>query len=145
MRRVDGRHAREADQLPADLVAVAAIDRIGKEALQPVREQHVEEELRAHARQLDLAAVEAAQHFILLRWSERAEAAAVLLRAMRIHLADADAVHLLRRKRRLIALLRRALGPRALAIHPRHRPPGADAWPVAAAGDAGPPRARPEP
>src|SRR2546427_10360761 len=137
MRRLDARHAREADQLPADLVAVAAIDRIGKEALQRVREQHVEEELRAHALQLDLAAVEAAQHFILLRWSERAEAAAVLLRAMRIHLADADAVHLLRRKRRLIALLRRALGPRALAIHLRHRPPGAEQLPVDEIGDAG--------
>src|SRR5256885_2434692 len=114
MRRVDGRHAREADQLPADLVAVAAIDRIGKEALQRVGEQHVEEELRAHALQFDLAAVQATQHFILLRCRERAEAAAVLLRAMGIRLADADAVHLLRRERRLIALLRRALGPRAL-------------------------------
>src|SRR3989475_11554904 len=137
MRRLDARHAREADQLPADLVAVAAIDGIGKEALQRVREQHVEEELRAHALQLDLAAVEAAQHFILLRWSERAEAAAVLLRATRIHLADADAIHLLRRERRLIALLRRALGPRALAIHLRHRPPGANELPVDEAGDAG--------
>src|SRR5438046_1316087 len=137
MRRVDRRDAWKTYQLPAGLVAVAAIDRIGKEALQRVREQHVEEELRAHALQLDLAAVEAAQHFILLRWSERAEAAAVLLRATRIHLADADAIHLLRRERRLIALLRRALGPRALAIHLRHRPPAADELPVDEIGDAG--------
>src|SRR6266480_915187 len=137
MRRVDGRHAREADQLPADLVAVAAIDRIGKEALQRVREQHVEEELRAHRLQLDLAAVQAAQHFILLRWRERAEAVAVLFRAMGIHLPDADAVHLLRRERRLIALLRRALGPWALAIHLRHRPPAAEQLPVDEGGDAG--------
>src|SRR5204863_1794809 len=85
----------------------------------------------------DLAAVQAAQHFILLRCRERAEAAAVLFRAMGIHLADADAVHLLRRERRLIALLRRALGPRALAIHLRHRPPAAEQLPVDEAGDAG--------
>src|SRR5438552_9143955 len=137
MRRVDRRDAWKTYQLPAGLVAVAAIDRIGEEALQRVREQHVEEELRAHALQLDLAAIQAVQHFILLRCRERAEAGAVLLRATRINLPDADAVHLLRRERRLIALLRRALGPWALAIHLRHRSPAADELPVDEAGDAG--------
>ena len=56
---------------------------------------------------------------------------------MGIHLADADAVHLLRRERRLIALLRRALGPWALAIHLRHRPPAAEELPVDEVGDTG--------
>src|SRR5438105_7671481 len=137
VRGVDGRDAREADQLPAGLVAVAAIDRIGEEALQRVREQHVEEELRAHRLQLDLAAVQAAQHFILLRCGERAEAVAILFRAMGIHLPDADAVYLLWREGGLIALLRRALGPRALAIHLRHRPPAAEELAVDEIGDAG--------
>src|SRR5207302_3065473 len=137
MHGVDGGDAREADQLPAGLVAVAAIDRIGEEALQRVREQHVEEELRAHALQFDLAAIQAAQHFILLRCRERAEAVAVLFRAMGVHLPDADAVYLLRRERRLIALLRRAFGPWALAIHLRHRPPAAEQLPVDEIGDAG--------
>src|SRR5690349_20551864 len=42
--RIDRRDAGKADQLPADLVAVAAVDRIGEEALDGVVEQQVEEE-----------------------------------------------------------------------------------------------------
>src|SRR6476646_8884331 len=44
MLRIDGRDARKADQLPADLVPVAAVDRVGEKALDRIVEQQVEEE-----------------------------------------------------------------------------------------------------
>src|SRR5205823_6127720 len=65
--RVHRRDARKTDQLPTDLVAVAAVDRIGEEALDGVVEQHVEEEARRHGLEWELAFVERAQHLVLLR------------------------------------------------------------------------------
>src|SRR5437660_8773053 len=64
---VHRRDAGEADQLPADLAAVAAVDRIGEVALDGVVEEHVEEEARRHRLERELAFVERAQHLVLLR------------------------------------------------------------------------------
>src|SRR3954471_65415 len=79
MLRVDGGYAGKADQLPADLVAVAAVDRIGEEALDGVVEEQVEEETRRHRLERNLALVERAQHFLLLRGRQLVERLAVLL------------------------------------------------------------------
>src|SRR4051794_13096475 len=59
--RIYGRDARKADQLPADLVAIAAVDRIREEALDGVLQQHVEEEARRHRLERPLPLVERAQ------------------------------------------------------------------------------------
>src|SRR5256885_7786595 len=79
---VYGAHSGEAHQLPPRLVAVPAVYRIGEEALDGVVEQHVEEKLRAHLLELDLAAVQALQHLVLLRPGERVEGLAMGLLAV---------------------------------------------------------------
>src|SRR5689334_3878853 len=56
--RIDRGDAGKADQLPADLVAVAAIDRVGEETFDRVVEQQVEEEARRHRVERELALVE---------------------------------------------------------------------------------------
>ena len=58
--------AGEADHLPGDHVAVAAVDRVGKEALLDVLERLLEESLAVGAFQLGLAALEAFEEFVLL-------------------------------------------------------------------------------
>src|SRR5690348_3333059 len=58
--------AREAQHLPADHVAVAAIDRIGEEALARVGQYLLEQPLGAGAVELDRALLEAAQQLVLL-------------------------------------------------------------------------------
>src|SRR5438552_17122715 len=66
MRRVDRRDAWKTYQLPAGLVAVPAIDRMGEEALQRVPAQHGEETLRTQPLQPDLAAPPVCQPLILM-------------------------------------------------------------------------------
>src|SRR5438105_3704895 len=105
--RVDGGYPGKADQLPADLVAVTAVDRIGEEALDGVVEEQVEKEARRHRLERKLAFVERAQHLVLLGARQFLEWLSILLGAGAIDLADRRAVHLLRRERRLVALLRR--------------------------------------
>src|SRR5579859_1558278 len=58
--------AGKAHHLPADHVAIAAIDRIGEEALARVVQQLLEESFRAGAVELGRALLEAAEHLILL-------------------------------------------------------------------------------
>src|SRR5712691_9244212 len=96
--------AGEADQLPARLVAVAAVHGVGKEAFDGVVQEQIEEELRA---------------------------------AIAVGVADRGAVHLGGRERRLVALLRRALGPGSLLVFPRHRAVAAEELLVDEVGDAG--------
>src|SRR5207302_8563852 len=134
--RVHRGDARKADELPADLAAVAAVDRIGEEALDGVLEQHVEEEARRHRLERKLALLERAQHLVLLRGGELVVRFPVLLGAAGIDLGDRRAIDLLRRERRLIALLRRALGVRALAVHLRHHAVAAEELLVDEIGDA---------
>src|SRR5438105_3363843 len=134
--RIDGRYAREAHQLPADLLAVAAVDRIGEEAFDGVVEKQAEEKSRRHRLERKLALFERMQHLVLLRGGELVEGFAVLLRARRIDVGNRGAVGLLRRERRLIALLRRAFGVRSLAVHLRHRAPAAEELLVDEIGDA---------
>ena len=60
-----------------------------------------------------------------------------MLAAGGIDLGDRRAIHLLRRERRLVALLRRAFGVRSLAVHLRHAAPAAEELLVDEVGDAG--------
>ena len=134
----------EAHQLPAGLVAVASVHRVGEKPLDGVGEQRVEEKLRAHLLKLDLASVKALQHLILLRAGERVEGLAVGLLAMVVRIADAGAVYRRGRQGRLVALLRRALGPGALRVLLRHRAVAAEELLVDEVGDAGFLRAGPQ-
>src|SRR5436853_5235589 len=118
--RVDGGHAGKADQLPADLVAVAAVYGVGEEAFDGVVEEQVEEETRRHRLERKLAFIERAQHFLLLRERQLVERLAILFGAAGVDFGDRGAIDLLRRERRLVALLRRAFGVRSLAVHLRH-------------------------
>src|SRR5882672_3824721 len=95
--RVHRGDAGKADQLPADLVAVAAVDRIGEEALDGVVQQQVEEEARRHRLERKLGLVERAQHFVLLGARQFFKWTPELLAAGRIDLGDRRAIHLLRR------------------------------------------------
>src|SRR5258706_703700 len=140
MTRVHGGDAWETDQLPAGLVAVAAVDRVAEEALDGVVEQQVEEEPCRHRFERELAVLEPAQHIVLLAGGELFER----LAEHRADLADRRAVDLLRGERRPVALLRHSLGMRPLAIHLRHRAEAAEELLIDEIGDAGFLRARPE-
>ena len=133
---------REAHQLPAGLVAVPAVYRVGEKTLDGVGEQHIEEKLRAHLLKLDLASVKALQHLVLLRAGERVEGLAVGFAAIVVRIADPGAVDRRGRQRRLVALLRRPLGPRALRVLLRHRSVTAEELLVDEGGDPGLLRAR---
>src|SRR5256714_13006478 len=137
MLRIDGGYPGKADQLPADLVAVAAVNGIGEEPLDGVVEQQVEEEARRHRLERKLAFIERAQHFLLLRERQLVERLAILLGTARVDLGDRGAIDLLRRERRLVALLRRAFGVRPLAIHLRHDAEAAEELLIDEVSDAG--------
>src|SRR5262249_41283482 len=153
---VRGRDAREADELPADLAAVPAVDRVREEALLRVLPEEREEEPRGHRLQAERSLVERAEDLLLLHGQKRGEALAVRRLATPIGLRDRGAVHLLGRQPRLVSLLGRALGPRTLAVFAGHRAEGAGELAVDEDGDArllrprsqlvgggGPPRRRP--
>ena len=107
-----GDDAGKADDRPARLVAVAAIDRIGIHAFDHGLIQRGPE--RAHRQSAvegDLAGGQADQHFLALRVLDPVECFAVSLAAMRVGRLDAGAIELRRRQRQLVALARRARLP----------------------------------
>src|SRR5262249_37994157 len=108
-----GRNAGEADELPADLAAIAAVHRIGEIALLGVGPEEIEKELRRDRRQVDLALLERFQRLVLLLTRQLVERPLVLRAADGVDLLDADPVDLLRRQARLKALLGRAFEPRS--------------------------------
>src|SRR6185503_19030487 len=71
--------AGEADHLPGDHVAVAAVDRVGKEALLDVLERLLEESLAVGAFQLGLAAFEPLEQFVLVVVGQLREMLAALV------------------------------------------------------------------
>src|SRR5207244_8648719 len=85
----------------------------------------------------ELALVERTQHLVLLAARQFLEGTPILLAAGRLDLGDRRAIHLLRRERRLVALLRRAFGMWSLAVHLRHAAPAAEKLLVDEVGDAG--------
>src|SRR6185369_4170240 len=119
--------AREADQPPAGLVAVAAMDRVGEHALHHALINHCPELARRQpAVEVDAAARKCDQHLLTLRFGELVEAlVAVGLAAVRVGGGNAGAIELRGRQRQLIALARLALLPRALHIEAVAVAPGA--------------------
>src|SRR5207247_3179392 len=108
--------AGEADQFPTDLVAVAAVGRIGEEPFHGVRVEHLEERGRRERLEHDPPGLEPLEHLVLLHGAQLVEALPVGALTMAIGLGDARTVELLRREGELVALLRRALAPGPLAI-----------------------------
>src|SRR6266545_3805822 len=118
--------AREADQPPAGLVAVAAMDRVGEHALHHGLINHGPElACRQAAVKGDAAARKRDQYLLTLGFGELIEALAVGLAAMRVGGGDAGAIELRRGQRQLVALAWRALLPRALHIKAAAIAPGA--------------------
>src|SRR5262249_54583548 len=88
--------AWEPDQPPACEVLIAAIDRVGEQALHRVRAHRGEEGLRARPGEVRrLALFQGGDAFVLLRGGDAAERLAVLLGAVRVELRDAAAVEIL--------------------------------------------------
>src|SRR5215470_19955917 len=121
---VRGGDAGKAHELPRDLVAVAAVDRVGEEALDRVREQQIEEERSRQRRERELSGLELRKDLVLLCSLQLRKGLLKAEHAGGIHFRNRRAVDLLRRERRLVPLLRRALGPRPLPVVARHRAPG---------------------
>ena len=119
---VDGDGAGKADHLPARLVAVAAIDRVGEHAFHHGLIEHGPEHAhRQAAGEADLAGREPDQHLLALRFVEPVEGLAIGLAAVGVGRRDAGAIELGGRQRQLVALARRALsstGPACRADRP---------------------------
>src|SRR5262245_2496300 len=130
------RQTREADHLPGDLVAVAAIDRVGEEALHGDGEQRLEELLAVEIGKLRLAGFQRLERLFATRSVEPVEILAVGLVRPRIGGDDAGGEKLARRQRELVALLRLALQERAAAVHLGAPAPRARELPVDEGGDA---------
>src|SRR5262249_3090200 len=118
--------AGEADQLPAGLVAVAAVDRVREQALHHgLIDRAPEHPRRQPVVEADLAGREGEQHLLALLLAESVEALAVGLVAVRVGRLDAGAVELRRRQRQLVALARHAELPRPLQVEAVALAPGA--------------------
>src|SRR5690242_5737476 len=118
--------AREADQPPAGLVAIAAMDRVGEHAFNHGLVDHGPEFAhRKPALEIDAAGRKSLQHLLALGLGELVEALAVGLAAVRIGGGDAGAVELRGCQRQLIALARHTLLPRALHVEAVALAPGA--------------------
>src|SRR5690349_18193734 len=119
--------AREADQPPAGLVAIAAMDRVGEHAFDHALIHHGPELAhRKPAVEIDAAGREPLQHLLTLSFGELIEAlVAVGLAAVRVGGGDAGAIELRRRQRQLVALARLAFLPWALHVEAVAIAPGA--------------------
>src|SRR5262249_4523754 len=122
---VDGRQTRIADQLPAGLVAIAAIDWIGEVSFHGDGEQRLEELLAVEIGKLGLAAFQFFQRSFSLFWREPIKILAKLFPRPLIDRENTRAEKLPRRERKLIAVLGFAFAERSAAIELRARTPGA--------------------
>src|SRR5262249_49332351 len=87
--------AGKADQLPAGLVAIAAVDRVGEHALHHgLIDGAPEHPCRQPVVEVDLAGGQALQHLFALLLAEPIEGLAVALAAMGVGRLDAGAVEL---------------------------------------------------
>src|SRR5215469_1725747 len=91
--RVEELCAREADELPAGEVLVAAVDRVGEHAFHGMGAQSVEERLRGRECELArLALFQRADHFVLLGGAELHERLVVGFAAISVELGEAAPV-----------------------------------------------------
>src|SRR5580658_2538699 len=110
--------ARETDHLPGAHVFVAAVNWIGEVALLGVLEEHAEEGFAVDtAVELDLAALEALQHFVLIIRGNLAECGALeILTHVFVDGDNGGTVELRGREAALIALFWSSLRPRPSQI-----------------------------
>src|SRR5262249_13757469 len=108
--------ARKADHLPRHLVAVAAVDRIGEEALHGEVEERVEKLLAVEIDEVGLALVEQLDRLFALALQKTVEILALGLTGPRIDRHDAGGEELARRQHQLIAVLGLGLAERTTAI-----------------------------
>src|SRR5262245_12995168 len=114
---VHGDHSGEADDLPARLVAVTAIDRVGKHAFHHGLIHRGEENARGRSVfESNLAGLETQEKLFALALGDLVETLAVGLDAERVGGRNAGAIQLRGRERKLIALARQAQLPRALHV-----------------------------
>src|SRR5215207_3146576 len=133
---VSCRQAGEAHHLPGDLVAVAAIDRIGKETFHDDGEQRLEELLAVEIGEFGLSAFQRLERLLALCRVEPIEILAISLARPCAGGGDAGGEKLARRQRELIALLRLAFEERPAAVHLGAAAPGARQLPVDESGNA---------
>src|ERR1700722_1830079 len=123
---IDLDDAREVDQFPARLVAVAAVERVGEHALHHgLIDRGPERPHRQPALEGELAGREPHQHLIPLLLIEPVEWLAIGLAAKRVGGRDAGAIELRGRERQLVALARHARVPRPLHVETIALAPGA--------------------
>src|SRR5262249_37552773 len=122
--------------LPGHLVAIAAVDRIGKEALHRDRQQRFEELLAVELDEGGLAGIELLERCFALLRCEPIELLAIGSARPFVGGGDTGREELARRERQLIALLRLPLSERSAAIHLGAAAPGAGKLPVDERDDA---------
>src|SRR5712691_602170 len=127
---VGRRQAGKADHLPGDFVAVAAVDRIGKEALHGDGEQRIEELLAVEIGELRLSLLQRLERLFALLRGQSFEILAVGFARPGIGGDDAGGEKLARRERQLVAVFGLRLTERAAAIHLGAAAPGAGELPV---------------
>src|SRR5262245_24852694 len=116
---IGGGQTGVADHLPCGHVAVAAVDRVGEEALHCNLQECIHEHGAGEARELGFSLLHCLQRRRALRLGEPVEVFAVGLARPVVGGGNAGAEELARRERELIAEFRLALGKRAVAIEPR--------------------------
>src|SRR5262245_8360627 len=104
--RVAGVNAGKSYELPADLLAVAAIDRITEETLHHRVEQRAEEDCAGQRTEIHLPLFGQHKQLVLLLRGQIGESDAVGLARGLVELGESQPKHLCRRERQLIALLR---------------------------------------
>src|SRR5262245_34134901 len=113
---VERRQARIADHLPGRLVAIAAMDRIGEEALHHQVDERVEELPAIKLSKLGLAGFKRLERVLALLRAEPMEVLAMRLAHPVVGCRNADSHELARRQWQLIAVLGLAFAERPRAI-----------------------------
>src|SRR5262245_10241502 len=120
----------EANHLPCDLIAVAAVDRISEEALHCDLQQRLEEWLGVEIAELGLARLQRLERILAPLGCEPVEILAVDLVRPGIGGDDAGREKLPWRERQLIAVFRLGLSERAAPVHFGAAAPRAGELPV---------------
>src|SRR5262249_23923887 len=126
---IDRGETREADHLPGDLVAIAAVNRIGEEALHGDGEELMEECAGIKALELGLAVLHCCECLHALGDRKKIEILSIGLPRPGVGGGNSRREEFPRRERKLVTLLGLALMERAASIHFVTATPGAAATP----------------
>src|SRR4029077_2813139 len=122
---IDRRQPREADHPPRGFVAVAAVDRIGEEALHGDLQKRFEERPAVEVLERSLTLLQRLERILALRGCEPVEVLAVDFAGPGVGSDDASGEELSRRERELIAVFRFRFAERPIAVHFGAAAPGA--------------------